>query len=203
METPQPARSVLSLLGLLALATVLGVATAFALAGIAMLLAAPAYAAENEEPGCLMLRGAGGTSPAPLVSTEVVFRVAGPVARARVVQTFRNPYDDWYEGVYVFPLPENGAVDRLRLVVGSRVVEGEIRERPNMFTARVANIGPRDTIVVELEYQQLLRYDGGRFSLRFPMAIGPRYIAGPLRVADAERITPPVMRPGTRRRRFA
>jgi Ca-activated chloride channel family protein len=222
METPQPARSVLSLLGLLALAAVLGVAAAFALAGIAMLLAAPAYAAENEEPGCLMLSGAGGANPAPLVSTEVVFRVAGPVARARVVQTFRNPYDDWYEGIYVFPLPENGAVDRLRVVVGSRVVEGEIRERgaarqayeqarvagrrtalldqerPNMFTARVANIGPRDTIVVELEYQQLLRYDGGRFSLRFPMVVGPRYIAaGPLRVADAELITPPVMRPGT------
>jgi len=91
METPQPARSVLSLLGLLALAAVLGVATAFALGAIAMLLAAPAYAAENEEPGCLMLRGAGGANPAPLLSTEVVFRVAGPVARVRVVQTFRNP----------------------------------------------------------------------------------------------------------------
>jgi Ca-activated chloride channel family protein len=62
----------------------------------------------------------------------------------------------------------------------------------------VANIGPRETVVVELEYQQILRFDGGRFSLRFPMVIGPRYVpAGPLGVADTERITPPVMRPGS------
>ena len=128
---------------------------------------------------------------APLVSTDVIIRVAGPVARARVVQTFRNPESDWYEGVYVFPLPENGAVDRLRLRVGERVIEGEIKERgaarvaygearaagqraalldqerPNIFTTQVANIGPQEAVVVELEYQQVLRYDGGRFSLRF------------------------------------
>jgi Ca-activated chloride channel family protein len=159
---------------------------------------------------------------APLVSTDVTIRVAGPVARARVVQTFSNPESDWYEGVYVFPLPENGAVDRLRLRVGTRVIEGEIRERgaaraaygqaraagqraalldqerPNIFTTQVANIGPHEAVVVELEYQQVLRYDSGRYSLRFPMVVGPRYVpAGPMLVADANRITPPVMRPGT------
>jgi Ca-activated chloride channel family protein len=159
---------------------------------------------------------------APLLSTEVTIRVAGPVARARVVQTFENNQAEWYEGVYVFPLPENAAVDRLRLRVGHRVIEGEIKERgaaraaygearaagqraalldqerPNIFTTQVANIGPREAVVVELEYQQVLRYDAGRYSLRFPMVVGPRYIpAGPMHVADAHRITPPVMRPGT------
>jgi Ca-activated chloride channel family protein len=139
-----------------------------------------------------------------------------------VVQTFQNPQPDWYEGVYVFPLPENAAVDHLRLRVGERVIEGEIRERraatkvyeqarsagqraalldqerPNIFTTSVANIGPQETVVVEIEYQQTLRYDGNRFSLRFPMVVGPRYApTGPLRVSDVERITPPVMRPGT------
>jgi Ca-activated chloride channel family protein len=224
METEKQPRPALPLLILLALASALGVAVAIALAGMAMLLAAPAYAAQSEaKEGMLFLR-ARGADPvaAPLLGTEVMFRVSGPVARARVVQTFRNPHDVWYEGIYVFPLPESGAVDRLRLVVGSRVVEGEIRERgiakqayaqaraagqraalldqerPNIFTTSVANIGPGETVVVELEYQQVLRYDGGRFSLRFPMVVGPRYIpAAPLQVADAMRITPPVMRPGT------
>jgi Ca-activated chloride channel homolog len=181
--------------------------------------AAPACATE----GGLVLRAAGRAPVvAPLVSTDVTIRVAGPVARAHVVQTYQNPEDDWYEGVYVFPLPENGAVDRLRMRVGERVIEGEIKERgaaraaygearaagqraalldqerPNIFTTQVANIGPREAVVVELEYQQVLRYDAGAYSLRFPMVVGPRYVpAGPLLVADANRITPPVMRPGT------
>ena len=224
METEKQPRPALPLLALLALASALGVAVAIALAGVAMLLAAPAYAAPSEaKEGMLFLR-ARGADPvaAPLLGTEVLFRVSGPVARARVVQTFRNPHDVWYEGLYVFPLPESGAVDALRLVVGSRIVEGEIRERnaarqayaqargagqraalldqerPNIFTTSVANIGPGETVVVELEYQQVLRYDSGRFSLRFPMVVGPRYIpAASLQVADAMRITPPVMQPGT------
>ncbi|MGH8692521.1 MAG: VIT domain-containing protein [Burkholderiales bacterium] len=202
MENQQPPKPALPLLALLALASALGIAVAIALAGVAMLLAAPAYAGSNETaPGALLLRARGGEEiSAPLLGTDVTFRVSGPVARARVVQTFRNPDQIWYEGIYVFPLPDNGAVDRLRLAVGSRVVEGEIRERgaakqayaqaraagqraalldqerPNIFTTSVANIGPGETVVVELEYQQVLRYDSGRFSLRFPMVIGPRYV---------------------------
>ncbi|HZF20196.1 MAG TPA: marine proteobacterial sortase target protein, partial [Burkholderiales bacterium] len=127
----------------------------------------------------------------------------------------------------------SSAVDRLRMRIGERVVEGEIRERgaakkhyeaardsgrraalleqerPNIFTSSVANIGPQEDVVVEIEYQQTLRYDAGAFSLRFPMTVGVRYIPGaPLaersgggwspdtvRVADASRITPPVLHP--------
>src|SRR6185503_15415073 len=89
--------------------------------GLGLWLASPADATE----GGLMLRAAGRAPVvAPLVSTDVTIHVAGPVARARVVQTYQNPESDWYEGVYAFPLPENGAVDRLRLRVGERVVEG-------------------------------------------------------------------------------
>jgi Ca-activated chloride channel family protein len=67
------------------------------------------------------------------------------------------------------------------------------QERPNVFTTSVANIPPGAAITVEIEYQHVVRYDGGQFSLRFPMVVGPRYIpsAGP----DAARITPPVEHP--------
>jgi Ca-activated chloride channel family protein len=33
------------------------------------------------------------------------------------------------EAVYVYPLPPGGAVDTLKMVVGDRVVVGEIKER--------------------------------------------------------------------------
>jgi len=212
-------RIALDLIASVALAAALGVVTAIALAGLTLLFASEARAAEAPGEGTLLLRPrAGGDAlDAPLQSTAVAFQVSGVVVRARVVQTFRNPGEGWYEGVYVFPLPQNSAVDRLRLRVGERTLEGEIQERaaaqktyaaaraqgsraalldqerPNMFTTSVANIGPHETIVVELEYIETLRYRDGRFSLRFPMVVGPRYV--PHGVTDAARITPVVLRP--------
>jgi Ca-activated chloride channel homolog len=186
--------------------------------------------------GTLLFRpiGGGDSMVVPRQSTDVTIRVSGIVARATVRQTFHNPYDAWFEGIYVFPLPENAAVDHLKLRIGERVVQGVIKERsvakaayekaraggqraalleqerPNLFTSGVANIGPGEEITVELEYQQTLRYDNGKFSLRFPTVIGPRYIPGAVKLAevtgsgwasssdavpDAPRITPFVPHP--------
>ena len=240
MQPNLPVRSArviaLDMLAFLGLAAVVALAAAAVLVVAVLLLAGRAEAAESV-PGTLLLRSLDGrTLPgAPLLSTDVSFRVTGMVARARVVQKFRNESADWVEGVYVFPLPTEAAVDHLTMRVGERLIEGEIREReaarrtyeraraggqrtalldqerPSIFTSRVANIGPRESIAVELEYQQTLRFEGGRYSMRFPMVVGPRYIPGNLRVStpeplgwspntdqvpDAARITPPVLRPG-------
>jgi Ca-activated chloride channel family protein len=184
--------------------------------------------------GTLLLRtdDAGVYLPAPLVKTDVHMDVGGTIARVTVSQRFDNPSDHWVEGVYAFPLPENAAVDRLRLQIGERFIEGQIKEReearkiydqakaagqkaslieeqrPNLFTNEVANIGPHETVLVQIEYQQTVRYDQGAFALRFPLVIGPRYIPGPKLVAqagnavvisnpvpDADKITPPILHP--------
>ena len=123
--------------------------------------------------------------------------------------------------------------------IGERIIEGQIQERteakktyakakakgqrvslleqerPNIFTASVANIAPNDSITVDIEYQEMVRHDQGRFMLRFPMVVGPRYIPGQPhsiqesstsptglgwapntdQVPDASRITPPVQHP--------
>jgi Ca-activated chloride channel family protein len=179
-------------------------------------------------------------TPAPVLQTDVQITVTGIVARTTVRQEFRNPSQkkgDWLEGIYVFPLPEAAAVDHLRMHVGERIIEGLIKERseakkiyeqakqegkrtslveqerPNIFTTSVANIGPGEHITVEIEYQETIRYDSGQFEIRFPMAVGRRYIPGtPViiehqapkgsgtvldtdRVPDASRITPPVQSP--------
>lgn len=242
MQTKNPganARVVaFDLIAFVALAAAIALSAAVVLTAVVLLLSGRAEAspAGEEKQGALLLRTMDGkaTASAPLLSTDVSFRVSGMLARARVVQTFHNASADWVEGVYVFPLPENAAVDRLQLRVGERLIESEIRERgaarqvydqaraggqrtalmdqerPNIFTTRVANIGPQELVAVELEYQQPLRYDNGRYALRFPMVVGPRYIPGNLRVSateqlgwswnteqvpDAARITPPVLRP--------
>ncbi|TVT76341.1 MAG: marine proteobacterial sortase target protein [Denitromonas halophila] len=245
--TPAPlglrdrAREVAELLARLLLMFITGLGVSLALGALVLLLAGPAEAASSDEgavqQGTLLFRGAGGDPvAAPLLHTDVTLRVSGPIVRAKVVQRFRNPADDWREGTYVFPLPENAAVDRMRIQVADRVIEGEIQaraqaqatyekakaegkatalvsqERPNIFTTRVANIGPRDEIRVEIEYQHTLDYavaEGvGRYSLRFPMVVAPRYIPGKVIadeesgattgtdvVPDAAAILPPMMLP--------
>lgn len=170
---------------------------------------------------------------------DVVMNITGMINRVSVTQSFSNTTDNWQEGIYVFPLPENAAVDHMKLRIGERVIEGQIKEkqaakkiyqqakkqgkqaalteqeRPNVFTTSVANIAPHETVKVEIEYQQIVEYDNGAFSLRFPMVVGPRYIPGKQRiegfagtgwalntdeVADAARITPPVLPPGSQRK---
>lgn len=149
---------------------------------------------------------------APRLKTEVEIEVNGPVARVSVTQRFENPADGWVEGIYVFPLPEQSAVDTLKMRVGDRLIEGVIKvreearrvyeeakrqgkkaalleqQRDNLFTNNVANIGPGETVIVNIEYQQTIRQDNGLFSLRFPMVVAPRYSPQPIiQTVDFER----------------
>ena len=168
---------------------------------------------------------------APTVDTDVHMDIHGLIARVTVTQHFHNPSSQWINGVYVFPLPENSAVDHMHMQIGERIIEGQIKprleakkiytqakqagkkaslieqERSNIFTNSVANIGPNEKVSISIEYQQVLAYDQGEFSIRFPMVVGIRYIPGTSKVEgfsgtgwaqntdqvpDASRITPPV-----------
>jgi Ca-activated chloride channel family protein len=153
--------------------------------------------------GTLWLEAEDGSySQAPGLATEVSIEVTALVARATVRQRFRNPGREWVEGVYVFPLPETAAVDGLKLRIGERVIEGQVKERaearrtyeaakksgrraslveqerPNVFTTSVANLGPGEEVEVEISYQQRVDFRDGEFRLRFPTVVGPRYIPG-------------------------
>ena len=149
--------------------------------------------------GTLLFRSEAGFDAAAPLSTDVHISVAGIVARVAVAQRFRNGGPEWAEAVYAFPLPDGAAVDRLTMRVGERSIEGEIREKeqaervyreardagqpaslvtqttPNLFTTAVANIAPGESIDIVIEYLDTARYDGGEFSLRFPMTLTPRY----------------------------
>ncbi|GAA0854575.1 marine proteobacterial sortase target protein [Aliiglaciecola litoralis] len=137
---------------------------------------------------------------APLLDTQVDMTITGLIARARVTQAFTNTSDQWLNGIYVFPLPENAAVDHLEMHIGKRRIVGEIhpkqkanaiyqqakrdgkkaslleQQRPNLFKNSVANIGPGERIQVTIEYQQAVEFSNNRFSLRFPTTITKRYL---------------------------
>ncbi|WP_298242908.1 marine proteobacterial sortase target protein [uncultured Bradyrhizobium sp.] len=188
--------------------------------------------------GTLLLKDDGATTEAIRLGIDIDVTVSGPTLRARVTQIFRNPTKDWVEATYVYPLATGGAVDTLKMVVGDRIIIGDIKERqrarviyeearragqkaalteqerPNIFTNSVANIGPGETVLVQIEYQEPVHQSGNEYSLRLPLVVGPRHNPAPIvqsvdfrkdgsgwgaatsdPVPDRDRITPPVLDP--------
>lgn len=179
---------------------------------------------------------AGGYEAVPLEHTDVAIDVRGLVAAATVTQRYVNKTGEPLEAVYVFPLPHDGAVYDMELRIGERRIRSVIRERaeakrsyqqaksegkraalveeerPNVFTASVANVMPGDQVDVRIRYVEPLHWEDGRVRLVFPMVVGPRYIPGSRAlghtgsgwamdtdaVPDGSRITPPVRRPDSR-----
>ena len=207
----------------------IGAATLAAIV-VVCLLAPHARAAEGGDPaagGALMLRGKaapGGVvtaMPAVRLGTDMDVTVNGPVMRVRVTQAFRNTSDRWMEATYLYPLPDDGAVDTLKMVVGQRVIVGKIKrraearaiyetakaegrkaglvesDRPNLFRNSVANIAPGETVLIAIEYQAPVRQVGGEFGMRLPLVVGPRYVpprtlVDDAAMADAAGITTPL-----------
>ncbi len=144
--------------------------------------------------------GVAQTREFPLKHTDVRADVTGPVARVTVTQTFQNPFEETIEAVYVFPLPQDAAVNDLEMRLGDRVVRGLIerreeaqriyrrardaghvaalleQERPNLFTQSVANILPGNEISVTITYVETLDYEKGVYEFTYPMVVGPRFI---------------------------
>lgn len=135
----------------------------------------------------------------PLQHTEVLAKIAGNVSRVEVTQTFSNPFNDPLEAVYVFPLPEDAAVDDMEITVGDRIIRGVIKkreeakqiyeqakkegkttglleqERDNVFTQSVANIKPGEKVNVTIRYSESLKFEKGEYEFVFPTVVGPRY----------------------------
>lgn len=221
----------------------LGGVAAFMLGiGLLLLDLGPAWSAQSRDDaprsGALLINTESGSIDATRLGIDVDLTVSGPTMRARITQIFRNPTQDWVEATYMYPLPQGGAVDTLKLVIGDRVVVGDIKERqqaraiyeqarqagqkaalteqqrPNIFTNAVTNIGPGETVLVQIEYQEAVHQNGNEFSLRIPMVVGPRYNPAPIvqtvdlradgggwgtassdPVPDRDRITQPVLDP--------
>jgi Ca-activated chloride channel family protein len=90
------------------------------------------------------------------------------------------------------------------MVVGERIIVGDVmerksakvvydrakaagqkatlieQERPNIFTNSVANIGPGESVMVQIEYQEPVHQSGDEFSLRIPLVVAPRYNPAPV-----------------------
>ena len=137
--------------------------------------------------------------PMPLKHTKVEAAIKGYLATVDVTQQFHNPFNSKIEAVYVFPLPQNSAVNEFVMSIGDRKIRGIIREkeeamkmyeaakrggykaslltqeRPNVFTQKVANIEPRKQIDINLKYYNTLAWRDGWYEFAFPMVVAPRF----------------------------
>ncbi|MBD2186891.1 VIT domain-containing protein [Pseudanabaena mucicola] len=137
-----------------------------------------------------------------LTNTDVKGQISGNISRIEVTQTFQNPYDKPLEAIYVFPLPDQAAVDDMEIQIGDRIIKGDIKrreeakeiyerarqegrtaglleqERDNIFTQSLANIKPGEQIKVTIRYTESLKFEEGDYEFVFPMVVGPRYIPG-------------------------
>ena len=62
--------------------------------------------------------------PLPLKHTDVRARVDGYIASVEVTQQFHNPFAEKIEAVYVFPLPQDAAVNDFIMTIGDRKIRG-------------------------------------------------------------------------------
>jgi Ca-activated chloride channel family protein len=157
---------------------------------------------DEDSPGCgamVVKSEAGKEIPLPLKHTDVKANVFGYIATVSVTQQFHNPFDTKIEATYVFPLPQNAAINEFIMTIGERRIRGIIRERqeaeqvyqeakrqgyvaslltqerPNVFTQSVANIEPDKEIDVQLTYFNTLAWVDGWYEFAFPMVVGPRF----------------------------
>jgi len=176
-----------------------------ALAAAVLLPAAgaePTPASRSLAPYFVVDGGAPGVDALPLKRTEVEATIVGVIADVRVTQVYRNEGSTPIDARYVFPASTRAAVYALRLRVGDRAVDAQIREkqqarrefeqakregrsaslleqkRPNVMQMAIANVLPGDEIAVDLRYTETIVPTDGTYRFVFPTVVGPRYNGG-------------------------
>jgi Ca-activated chloride channel family protein len=138
----------------------------------------------------------------PLQEVEVKGDVQGLLYSATVTQKFSNERNERMEAVYVFPLPPKAAVHGFKLIVGDRVIEGEIKERgqarreykqavqqghraalmeeerSDIFTTTVGNIGPGEEVTISFDMSGPLSCFKNTGKLTLPLVVGEVFIPG-------------------------
>jgi Ca-activated chloride channel family protein len=129
----------------------------------------------------------------PRLRTDVNVTVDGIVAHVEVRQRFRNPSEQWAEGIYAFPVPAAARVERISTVQDGKLVSdvrrkvrsqqlydsvragaaqrlGSNASSGSLFRAPIADIAPRATVDITLGYVQILDHSLDRHQLRVPLA---------------------------------
>lgn len=156
-----------------------------------------------------------GDSLLPVTDVSIKGKVDGHGVVWIVAVEFENLLGETAEGTFTIPLPHSGSVSGMKMVLGTRTVVADIKERDQarreyheavergqsaalleqnraeIFSISVGNVHPRESIRVEVTVHDSVTVDGREASLRMPTMIKTRYI--PEGVADGHDISAPTV----------
>ncbi len=145
--------------------------------------------------GMLIVRPTPRFRPVPMAVRyhRVKVSIDGPVATTFIDQVFFNPNNRQLEGEYIFPLPEDAAIDRFSMYIDGKemvgetleagkarsIYEGIVRQMKDpalleyigrrTFRCRVFPIPPRGEKRVTLKYSQVVKSEGGLACYVYPL----------------------------------
>jgi Ca-activated chloride channel family protein len=126
-------------------------------------------------------------------------QLQGLMLRMKLRQVYRNTTGDNFECVYTFPLAWGSVLLGMAVELNGKRMTGTVVEKKeaettyekaiqsgdlpvmlersgkDLYTANLGNILPGDKVVIEIDYAQLLRLEGGMLRLSLPTTIAPRY----------------------------
>lgn len=132
-------------------------------------------------------------SPIEIRSHCVESTVDNQGATTVVTQTFYNPNHTQMQGEYMFPLPEEAAINSFEMTMNGKMVKGELLEADKargiyqeivrryldpglmefagrgLFKASVFPILPQQELTIRFTYTELLKYDSGLVRFRYPL----------------------------------
>ncbi len=135
----------------------------------------------------------------PLKHLKADVNIAATIADVTLTQQFVNTGHSPIEATYVFPGSTSAAVYAMKMVIGEREIQAEIKEkseaqkiykkardkgqraslleqhRSNVFEMSVANLMPGDTITTIISYTEMIEPIQGRYKFVLPTTVGPRY----------------------------
>ena len=134
-----------------------------------------------------------------LQSVHAQGQLQGLMLRMKLRHVYRNTTSDNLECVYTFPLAWSSVLLGMAVELNGKRMTGTVVEKKeaettyekaiqsgdlpvmlersgkDLYTANLGNILPGDEVVIELEYAQLLKLEGGMLRLSLPTTIAPRY----------------------------
>lgn len=143
-------------------------------------------------------------TPYSIQSEEIVASISGSVAQVNVSQTFKNEGSSTIETSFVFPLPYDGAIDSMTLLVDGKELPAELVDADEarkqyeeivrkardpallewvgngLFKTSVFPIPAGESRTVSMRYTQLLRVSDGLSEFLFPLGAA-KYSSKPIK----------------------
>ncbi|MDR2142111.1 MAG: VIT and VWA domain-containing protein [Deltaproteobacteria bacterium] len=145
-----------------------------------------------------------------LKSVQALGRLEGLSLEMTLVQRYQNATDKNLEIVYTFPLPLGSELLEVQATIGEKTLKAVVQEkneatriyedsidkgdsailielgRDGLYTVNLGNVLAKEEVTVEVQFAQILGYDGDRIRLTLPTVIAPKYYGDPQKAGGLE-----------------